>query len=440
MTARTVSPVDLASMSLDQALDAVHRSLDGDHGPVQPIAPPTGRQLGHPDAPDLSSALGADEDDPDDPTVLVVSTSGTTGVPKQVLLQASALRASATATHDRLGGPGHWLLALPPHHVAGVQVLVRSVLAGTRPGALDLRSGFDPAEFAARANDLARRTDGPRYTSVVPTQLARLLDTDAVDALLSFDAVLVGGAAASDRLLARARDRGIAVVTTYGMTETCGGCVYDGVPLAGVLTRVDHDGAVHLGGPVVARGYRQHPRHPRFTVETRDGEIHDGGANSSETHDSGSTRWFHTADLGRFDGERLLVTGRSDDVIVTGGVKVSPQAVEHLLTELPGVRECLVVGVPDQLWGHRVEALVVADHPGAATEPSRTALSLSVVRDGVSTRLGRAAAPRQLHLVDDLPRLASGKPDRAAAARIAAGRGHGSVSDRDHGTAADRGH
>ena len=189
--------------------------------------------------------------------VAVVQTSGSTGEPRSVLLSATALRASARATHDRLGGAGHWLLALPPDHVAGLQVLVRSILAGTVPTVL-APGPFRAATFIATV--AAMPTDGPRYTSLVPTQLVRLLDhAGATDALRSFDGVLLGGAAAAPDLLTRARAAGVAVVTTYGMTETCGGCVYDGRPLDGVSARLDGDGRILLAGPVLADGYLGRP-------------------------------------------------------------------------------------------------------------------------------------------------------------------------------------
>ena len=290
---------------------------------------------------------------PDEPlehpdVCLVVPTSGSTGEPKGVLLTAAALRASATATLERLGGPGEWDLRLPVTHIAGVQVLVRGLLAA-----------------------------GPRrYTAVVPTQLRRGLGE-----LTAYDAVLVGGAACPPDLLAEARAAGVRVVTTYGMSETSGGCVYDGLPLAGV--QVEAGERIRLRGPVLARGYRLRPD---LTAQA----FVDGA--------------FVTSDTGVLEDGRLRVLGRADDVVVTGGEKVAPLAVEQALGTHPSVVEAVVVGVPDVEWGQRVTAVVVLRGP----------LSLADAREHVAAQLGRVAAPRELRVVDALPLLPTGKPDRQA--------------------------
>ena len=319
------------------------------------------------------------------PAAVVVPTSGSTGEPKGALLTASALLASSRATLDRLGGPGTWLLALPTTHIAGIQVLVRSLVAGTAPVWLDLAAGFSPAAFAAAAS----RVDGPRrYTALVPTQLVRLLETGgaALDALASFDAVLLGGAATPPSLLESAVRAGVHVVTTYGSSETSGGCVYDGVPLSGVDVRTDPTGRLTIGGPVVFSGYR---------------------LRSDLTAESLVDGRYVTNDLGSVSGGRVAVIGRADEIIVTGGEKVAPAAVEAVLAAHPAVREAAVVGVPDAEWGQRVVAVVVGD------------TTLEAVREHVAATLGRRAAPSRLVVVDDLPRLALGKIDRAAVRRLA---------------------
>jgi len=332
--------------------------------------------------------LGPDEDDPADPTALVVATSGSTGVPKGVLLDAEALAASAAATEARLGGPGSWLLALPAHHVAGMQVLLRAVAAGTEPVVLDTAEPFTAERFAAAAG----RVPGPRrYVSLVPTQLQRVLSDDGATSAAAdlFDAILVGGSATPAALLARARAAGINAVTTYGMTETCGGCVYDGRPLPGVTASIAESGALVLTGPVVARGYRNRPGDPAFAIP-------------------GS---FVTADAGEVDGAgTVTVVGRLDDVVVTGGVKVAPAAVEDALLALPGVESAVVVGAPDAQWGQAVTALLVA-------EPT---WDVAAVRDAL-TGLPASHRPRRVVHLDAIPMLASGKPDRATARRLAAG-------------------
>ncbi|MGY1707972.1 o-succinylbenzoate--CoA ligase [Geodermatophilus sp. SYSU D00758] len=323
-------------------------------------------------------AVLAPEQPLEDGADLVVVTSGSTGGGRGVLLPAAAVRASGTATHARLGGPGAWLLALPVSAVAGLQVLCRSLLAGTRPTVL--------ARDEPLAGALARMPRGRRYTALVPTQLRRALDREP-EALAAFDAVLVGGAATDPALLARARDAGVAVVTTYGMTETAGGCVYDGVPLDGVRVAVDAEG-VRLAGPVLAVGYRRDP-------EGTAAAFGDG--------------WFRTRDAGTLgpDG-RLTVQGRLDDVVVTGGVNVAPQAVEAALREHPQVADAVVFGRPDDEWGQRVVAAVVPA-PGASPEPA-------ALRRWVADRLGGPAAPRELHAIPAVPTLHTGKPDRRGAA------------------------
>ncbi len=318
---------------------------------------------------------------------VLVATSGSTGEPKGVLLGGSALRASAEGTHSSLGGPGQWLLTLPATHIAGLQVVLRSMLAGTEPVVLDGSERFTAERFVTATEALS---GSRRYTSLVPTQLGRLVDAGgaALRALSTYDAVLVGGAAASPSVVTAARDAGARVVLTYGMTETCGGCVYDRRPLPGVSVSVDVGGVgrIRLSGPVLALGYH---RRPHLTAAA----FVDGA--------------FLTGDLGRVrpDGS-LDVLGRADDVIVTGGVKVASAAVEAVLAACDGVGECAVVGVPDQEWGHRVVAFVVA----RATPPLRP----EALRRAVADELGRAWAPREVVVVRALPVLPSGKVDRAA--------------------------
>jgi O-succinylbenzoic acid--CoA ligase len=309
---------------------------------------------------------------------LVVVTSGSTGGSRAVLLSASALRASATAALNRIGGPGHWLLALPVSAVGGLQVVCRSVLAGSEPTVL---ARDEPLSAA-----VARMPAGRRYTSLVPTQLRRFLAREP-EILRAFDAILVGGAATDADLLARAGDEGVRVVTTYGMTETAGGCVYDGEPLDGVRLRVT-DG-VELAGPTLALGYRLDP---------------DG------TAEAFAGGWFRTRDAGELSGGRLTVTGRLDDVVVTGGVNVAPAAVEAALRAHADVADAVVFGRPDEEWGQRVVAVVVPA-PGAVP-------TLDVLRPWVTGRLGGPAAPRELHTIAVVPTLHTGKPDRRAVAAL----------------------
>ena len=316
---------------------------------------------------------------------LVIATSGSTGVPKGALHSPATLRASATATAHALGGDGSWLLALPPHHIAGLQVLLRSLAAGFAPAVLDVSDGFHPGQLPAAIDAMS----GPRrYTSLVPLQLRKALEhPSAARALAELDAVLVGGAATSPELLDRAGDAGIRVVRTYGMSETAGGCVYDGLPLPGVSVRIadaspDGVGRVQLGGPMIAGGYRHRPGHPAFATPG----------------------WFRTDDLGRLDDGVLSLVGRADEAISTGGLTVLPQVVEAVVAELPGVRDCVVVGLPDERLGERVVLVVTGDDPP----------SLDRVRGVVTERLGRYAAPREVIVTGELPLRGPGKVDRRA--------------------------
>ncbi len=351
--------------------------LDGRDAALVPLGPGDDQAV---------SALRVGEDIDDD-VALVVTTSGTTGAPKGALLTAGALTASAMATHDRLGGPGNWLLALPPYHIAGVQVLVRSVLAGTMPVELDVSGGFQVSELPAAAGRLA---PGRRYASLVAAQLAKALtDPAATAALADLDAVLLGGGPAPRPVTDAAAAAGITVVRTYGMSETAGGCVYDGVPLGGVLVRVAADGRIVIGGATLAKGYR----------------------NPVEPDPFAEPGWFRTDDLGEVDDAGVLtVLGRFDDAVSTGGLTVLPQPVEAALATHPAVRDCAVFGLADDRLGQRVAAAIVVNE---GFEPP----TLDELRSHVTRTLAATAAPRELHVVDALPRRGIGKLDRKALIR-----------------------
>lgn len=323
---------------------------------------------------------------------LVVGTSGSSGDAKLVLLTADNLLASAGAAHEVLGGPGSWLLAIPAHHIGGLQVLIRAVLGTGEPTVLDLTGGFTPEAFARAARSMPA-TSGPAYVSLVPTQLTRLLhDPVAASVLSGFDAVLCGGASTSAAVRERARAEGVSLVLTYGMSETAGGCVYDGMPLPVAEVHIDNDRHVVLGGTTIGHGYLGLPGLTADRFQT----------------DPDGVRWFRTDDLGRLDRRgRLHITGRADDLINTGGLKVAPGSVEDAMVRyLPGVRDAVVVGVPDAEWGQVVAAAVTL-LPNAATRPT--------VQDARSVLRGILpdyALPRMLQVVEAFPVLGPGKPDR----------------------------
>lgn len=391
-------------------LDRLRRALDGAGPALLPLPADDPAAAGRLSAAlQVGSALPPAEDPPGNPTALVIATSGSTGEAKGVLLGAAALRASAESTHARLGGPGRWLLALPAWHIAGMQVLVRSLLGGRPPVVLDLAAGFRPDAYAAAAADVLADS-GPRYTSLVPTQLGRLLAEGGAGlaALRGFDAVLLGGAALPQPLRERAEAAGVRLVTTYGMSETAGGCVYDRRPLTGVRislgpeTGAESDsarvasrpgdeladfGTIRLAGPMLATGYRQRP---------------------AETAAAFRNGWFETGDLGRLDVDgRLDVLGRADELINTGGVKVAPVLVERALTGVPGVLEACVLGMPDPEWGEAVVAAVVPVDPA---DPPQLAELHAAVRAAVGAR----AVPKTIRFLPRLPLRGPGKVDRHA--------------------------
>jgi O-succinylbenzoic acid--CoA ligase len=302
-----------------------------------------------------------------EPEPIVIETSGSTGAAKRVLLSRRAVVASAAASRDRLGGAGAWVLALPVSYVAGVNVVVRSLLAGHDPVLLEEHESLTAA--------------GAPFISLVPTQLHRFISTPAdVAALRQSHTVLLGGGPIDPALRARAEDEGIHVVATYGSSETAGGCVYDGYPLDGVALDVGEDGRIRIAGPVLFDGYADDPA--LTAASLKDG-------------------WFLTSDVGRLhDDGRLEVLGRVDDVVISGGVNIPTPAVARRLREHPDVEQAEVIGVPDAEWGHRVVAFVVGR------------IGRDEARDWVAAQLPRSWAPAEVHVTEEFPLLSNGKVDR----------------------------
>ena len=311
-------------------------------------------------------------DEVGDDIALIVESSGSTGTPKRITLGRDALLASCQASDEALGGPGQWLLALPINYIAGANVLLRSLVADTAPVMMNTSLPFTAAAFANSANFMRAER---RYVSLVPTQLQRLLvEARADDFLLSklrrFDAILVGGQAIDATVLEEAQDQGLAIVRSYGMAETAGGCVYDGKPLNGVSLRIDGDGRIQISGPTLADGV------------------------------SGVDGWYTTSDLGEFVDGKLRVLGRVNRVLNSGGLKVSLDLIEEAVRSIGGVVEAAVIAVPDAQWGERA-AVVYVGSPEVADFIAADAL----------TQLGPAAKPVRVVRVDTIPRLSSGKTD-----------------------------
>ncbi|MBB3668388.1 AMP-binding protein [Garicola koreensis] len=353
------------------------------------------------------------EDAADSGAAAVVRTSGSTGTPKQTLLSWDALEASARMTAQALGGHGQWLLTLQPSYVAGLAVLTRSLVAATTPVAL-LQHTTDPHRFTEAAEQL---TGQKRFASLVPTQLQRLLEHDddpvLLDALRRFDAILLGGGATGAELYGRAKRLGLNVIRTYGMSETCGGCVYDGYPLPGVSISIGAQGRVQLAGPMLALGYLDDEQltAEKFTTEAATGErrfrTDDLGSLSTEDADALDTvAQVSGAGHSTQIVPKLSVTGRVDDVITTGGVKVSAEQVRLALESHPRVGEAFVTGIDDAQWGQKVVAAVVL------SSTSRRASTFAELDDLVRRQLGAAAVPKHYELLGSLPLLPNGKPDR----------------------------
>ena len=387
---------------------------------------------------------------------LVVGTSGSTGAPKQTALSVRALRASARATerffadYPSAGSakpqratsevPAQWLLALPAHYVAGAQVLARSVLAGTTPVvAASVTDGvsFTPEVFL---NAAERLSCARQFVSLVPTQVHKLLEaaetnpalgSEIYDALGQFTGILLGGAPASTSLLAAARELGLNVVTTYGSAETAGGCIYSGVALPGVRLRVIPEDAGLLdssvAGDASAGGTPNIGRVWLGGEHLASGYLGDSARTASHFFvDAGGCRWYRTDDYGSLtptapgapedEGAPMLnIVGRSDDVIITGGVKVSARAVAAVLESHPAVREAAVMGIPDARWGSAVAAAItLRGASGAQSAPDTSQATCDMLREFCTDKLGAAGAPKFLRILADFPTASTGKPDRQA--------------------------
>ena len=386
---RAVS-IEPGSLGVASVLADIRRAVLGDGEPIA-LLPAGPEQLR---ARSLAAVAIHEPVDPD--TAIVITTSGSTGHPRGVELSRKALRASVDACHSHFLGPGRWVTAMPAHHVGGLMTIVRSIVAGFDPVVHDGIGGaaaFTAEDFAVTTALAYSKTRGePLYVSLTPTHLDRLIrEPVGIAALSRYGAVLSGAAATPPELLITLQRNGIRVARSYGMTETCGGVVYDGKPIAGVEIGVEV-GRVRVTGPMVARGYRGPA---------------DLSAGVFSTTDQGVPSML-TADLGSLVDGILTVTGRSDDVVQVGGQSVDLAAVTAVVRSLPGVVDAVVVAVPDREWGSIPMALVVGAIPA----------SFDAV---IGQQLGRAAVPRSARLVADLPRLASGKVDRLAAIEIVSG-------------------
>lgn len=404
-------------------------------------------------AADADAAAGAEL------IALVVGTSGSTGTPKRTALTARALAASTVATERFFGSnsdaASQWLLALPAHYIAGAQVLARSVLAGTAP--VIARSVIEPVHFSPEVflQAVERMSSARRFISLVPTQLHKLLESadanphlgaEIHEALGSFTGILLGGAPASADLLAAATALGLNTVTTYGSAETAGGCVYSGSVLPGVRVElVPEEGMPAVPDIEGKSAIEESVQVGRIWISgahLASGYIGDAARTAEHFFTAADgTRWYRTDDYGLLSPaaapnsnkncseQRLQVLGRSDDVLISGGVKISARAVATVLEEHPAVREACVVGLPDARWGTAIAAAVtlvpsadaaaaLVPSANAAVAPTENRPSLNeelcaLLRAHCAEKLGAPAAPKQLSILPDFPLTSTGKPDRA---------------------------
>ena len=396
-------------------------------------------------------AAGTEHAGSDSSIALVVGTSGSTGIPKRTALTARALAASAAATENFFGSnsdaASQWLLALPAHYIAGAQVLARSVLAGTTP--VIARSVTEPVHFSPEVflQAVERMSSARRFISLVPTQLHKLLESadanphlgaEIHEALGSFTGILLGGAPASADLLAASTALGLNTVTTYGSAETAGGCVYSGSVLPGVRVELVPEEGMPAT-PDTAGKPAQVGRIWISGAHLASGYIGDAARTAEHFFTAADgTRWYRTDDYGLLspahgpdsaahdpdsaahgNAPRLQVLGRSDDVLISGGVKISARAVATVLEEHPAVREACVVGLPDARWGTAIAAAVtLVPSAGAAAAPTENSPALNeelcaLLRARCAEKLGAPAAPKQLSILPDFPLTSTGKPDRA---------------------------
>ncbi|MBT5575575.1 MAG: AMP-binding protein [Microbacteriaceae bacterium] len=329
-----------------------------------------------------------------DDIALVIETSGTTGAPKRVALSAEAVLSNAKAALAELGEPGVWLLLLPAHYIAGVQVIARALVSGTTPVVLHPEP-FSTVAMASQGEELRNLAgDSPVYTAMVPAQLQRILDDAPAmarldDLMKTFGRILVGGQAIPQTLLDRSADAGYRVTRTYGSSETSGGCVWDGRPI-GDTTVAEFDGRIAISGPTLAHSYLEDPERTARSFVERDG-----------------TLWYLSDDAGSIDDQGIVsIQGRLDDVIVTGGVKVALGRIERLVHGDFHAPDAVVVAAEHDTWG-QVPVVVTTKE-----------LDITALRLGIGGALGPEARPDRVLRVSEIPHLPSGKPDRLALAAL----------------------
>jgi len=391
-------PVAPGAEGVDAVAAAVSPIIAGE-GP--PIAVYPQVRKGQPDRHGAMFAAAVRADAPVDnkSVAVVIPTSGSSGEPRGVLLSREALIAAADAQHEALQGPGLWLTAVPVTGIGGLMTVVRSLRAGHDASVLPGVGGaspFTPDAFAVAVDEFVRRAGDlgmPAYTSLVPTQLSRLVAADPalLEPVTRLSALLVGGSPLPDQVRHQAATLGIPVIESYGATETCGGVVYDGIPVPGVDVGINDEGRIEVGGPTVAMGYRLRP---------------------DLTERNFASGRFLSRDEGRFQNGRLTILGRQDQIVKVGGHKVSLRAVTEVLRSHPRVIEAITVGSPDREWGQVPISVIVPDDTVVTSTDFDHAELIQQLQDQVAESLGRASTPRRIEIRSELPTLHSGKSDQ----------------------------
>lgn len=353
---RNVERIDPLLVAPLRLRDALAQALDG--GPTVALTEITSEEMERLERLPESAAL-------------LIETGGSTGAPKIVAISANALKISASLSNQALGADigDCWSLSLPLNHIAGINQLLRSIELGT-----------DPVEANAQ------------FISIVPTQLHRALERPDgfLDQLRNAKKVLIGGAAVPEKLVTRGQESGIQLVTSYGMTEMSGGCIYNGKALPGVAIKIDSARRISLKGPMRALGYLN---------------------NSDANRESFVNEWFITSDYGSInESGELHIEGRVDDVIISGGEKISTSKVSQILQERFPKCEIHVIGIPDSEWGVALR-VVIANREFARINSNTQRISLQEVRNIVGAALGKVAAPRSLLLLSEMPLKSNGKAD-----------------------------
>ena len=353
---RNVERIDPLSVAPLRLRDALARAIDG--GPTVALTEITSEQI-------------EDFERLPESAALLIETGGSTGAPKIVALSANALKISASCSNQALGAEigDRWSLSLPLNHIAGINQLLRSIELGT-----------DPVETNAQ------------FISIVPTQLHRALErpNGILDQLRNAKKVLIGGAAVPENLIKQGQESGIELVTSYGMTEMSGGCIYNGKALPGVEIKIDSSSRISLKGPMRALGYLN---------------------NYEANRESFVNEWFITSDYGSInEAGELHIQGRADDVIISGGEKISTGEVCRILQEQFPKCEIHVIGIPDSEWGAALRVVMV-NREFERINANTQKISLQEIRNIVGAALSKVAAPRSLLLLSEMPLKSNGKAD-----------------------------